>query len=98
MGRAPVRRVAIVADSIGCIPGDLVRDYGIEIVAPNIYWKGAVYRDWLDITPRQAYELLQKDPDAFSTASPSPGARPTVRANTSTRAARWPPPTPQPPL
>ncbi len=73
MGRAPVRRVAIVADSIGCIPGDLVRDYGIEIVAPNIYWKGAVYRDWLDITPRQAYELLQKDPDAFSTASPSPG-------------------------
>jgi len=62
-----------MADSIGCIPRDLVETYGIEIVAPNIYWNGSVYRDWLDITPGQAYELLQKDPEAFSTAAPSPG-------------------------
>jgi DegV family protein with EDD domain len=68
-----VRKVAVIADSIGCIPRDLVETYGIEIVAPNIYWNGSVYRDWLDITPGQAYELLQKDPDAFSTAAPSPG-------------------------
>jgi len=63
----------VMADSIGCIPRDLVETYGIEIVAPNIYWNGSVYRDWLDITPSQAYELLQKDPEAFSTAAPSPG-------------------------
>ena len=63
----------MIADSIGCIPRDLVETYGIEIVAPNIYWNGSVYRDWLDITPGQAYELLQKDPEAFSTAAPSPG-------------------------
>ncbi len=63
----------MMADSIGCIPRDLVETYGIEIVAPNIYWNGSVYRDWLDITPSQAYELLQKDPEAFSTAAPSPG-------------------------
>ncbi len=71
--RRAVREVAIIADSIGCIPRDMVEAYGIEIVAPNIYWNGAVYRDWLDITPGQAYELLQRDPEAFSTASPSPG-------------------------
>lgn len=83
-GRAPARQVAIIADSIGCIPADLVQAFGIEIVAPNIFWNGAVYRDWLDITPRQAYELLQKDPDAFSTATPSPG----VLAETYRRAGR----------
>ncbi len=63
----------MIADSIGCIPRDLIETYGIEIVAPNIYWNGSIYRDWLDITPGQAYELLQKDPEAFSTAAPSPG-------------------------
>jgi DegV family protein with EDD domain len=68
-----VRKVAVIADSIGCIPRDLVETYGIEIVAPNIYWNGSVYRDWLDINPGQAYELLQKDPESFSTAAPSPG-------------------------
>lgn len=68
-----VRKVAVIADSIGCIPRELVETYGIEIVAPNIYWNGSVYRDWLDITPGQAYELLQKDPESFSTAAPSPG-------------------------
>src|SRR5512137_1362161 len=51
----------------------MIEAHGIEIVAPNIYWNGSVYRDWLDITPAQAYELLQKDPEAFSTAAPSPG-------------------------
>jgi DegV family protein with EDD domain len=68
-----VKKVAVIADSIGCIPRDLVETYGIEIVAPNIYWNGSVYRDWLDINPGQAYELLQKDPESFSTAAPSPG-------------------------
>jgi DegV family protein with EDD domain len=68
-----VRKVAVIADSVGCIPRDLVETYGIEIVAPNIYWNGSVFRDWLDITPAQAYELLQKDPQVFSTAAPSPG-------------------------
>lgn len=68
-----MKEVAIIADSIGCIPGDMIEAYGIEVVAPNIYWNGAVYRDWIDITPGQAYDILRKDPGAFSTAPPSPG-------------------------
>ncbi len=68
-----MRKVAIIADSIGCIPRDMIETYGIEVVAPNIYWNGSVYRDWLDITPTEAYQLLRKDPEAFSTAAPSPG-------------------------
>ena len=68
-----MRKVAVIADSIGCIPRDMIEAYGIEVIEPNIYWNGSVYRDWLDITPGQAYQLLQKDPDAFTTAAPSPG-------------------------
>jgi DegV family protein with EDD domain len=68
-----MRKVCVVADSIGCIPREMIEAYGIEVIAPNIYWNGNVYRDWLEITPRQAYELLQRDPKAFSTAPPSPG-------------------------
>jgi DegV family protein with EDD domain len=68
-----MRRVAIVTDSIGCIPREMIEAHGIEIVAPNIYWNGAVYRDCVDITTSEAYQLLQKDPDAFSTSAPSPG-------------------------
>lgn len=63
----------MIADSIACIPRELVETYGIAIVAPNIYWNGSVYRDWLDITPGQAYDLLHKDSESFSTAAPSPG-------------------------
>lgn len=73
MKGSAVRKVAIIADSIGCIPRDMIEAYGIEVIAPNIYWNSSVYRDWVDITPGQAYELLQKDPEAFSTATPSPG-------------------------
>ena len=68
-----MKEVAVIADSVGCIPRDIVEALDIEVIAPNIYSNGSVFRDWLDITPGQAYELLRKDPDAFSTAAPSLG-------------------------
>jgi fatty acid-binding protein DegV len=54
-----MKKVAVIADSIGCIPGELIKTHGIEIVAPNIFWNGSIFRDWLDITPGQAYELAK---------------------------------------
>ena len=45
---------------------------GIGVVPLNILFQGRAYRDWLDITPAHAYELFQKDPDAFSTSAPTP--------------------------
>ena len=67
-------KVAIVTDSICCIPREMVESYGIEIVAPNIYFDGRVYRDWIDIAPAEAYELLDSDPDLFTTSGPPPEA------------------------
>ena len=65
-------RVAIITDSIACLPRDMVERYGIYLVTPNIYFDGRVYRDWLDISPAEAYQLLEKAPERFSTAGPPP--------------------------
>jgi DegV family protein with EDD domain len=65
--------VAIVADSICCIPRELVEQYSITIAPIPISFQGKIYRDWVDISPSQAYELFLKDPGSFKTAGASPG-------------------------
>jgi DegV family protein with EDD domain len=66
-------KIAIVADTLACLPREMIEQYGIEIVAPNIYFDGSVYRDCLDISPSEAYQLLDKAPQLFTTAPPSAG-------------------------
>ena len=66
-------KVAIVADSIACLTKELVEQYGITIAPIPISFQGKIYRDWVDITPSEAYELFLKDPDSFKAAGASPG-------------------------
>ncbi len=66
-------KVAVVTDSIACLTREMVEQYGIKIVPLNFYFGNRVYRDWVDITPSEAYELFLKDPQSFKTAPPSPG-------------------------
>lgn len=63
-------KVAIIADTIACLPREIIEQYGIEIIAPNIYFDGTVYRDWLDISPSEAYQLLDESPHLFTTSAP----------------------------
>ena len=65
-------KVAIVTDSVACLPRELVEQYGIRILPINFYFGGKVYRDWVDITPDEAYELFLKDPDSFKTSGINP--------------------------
>jgi DegV family protein with EDD domain len=65
-------RVAIVSDSLCCLPRELVEQYDITIVPANIYFGDKVYKDWVDITPSKAYELFLKEPEAFKTSPASP--------------------------
>jgi DegV family protein with EDD domain len=65
--------VAIIADSIACLTREQVEQYGITIAPIPITFEGKIYRDWVDITPTEAYELFLKDPASFSTAGASPG-------------------------
>ena len=66
-------KVGIVTDSLTCLTKELVEQYGIRIVPLSFYFGDKLYRDWVDITPSQAYELFLKDPDAFKTSPASPG-------------------------
>jgi len=66
-------KVAIVTDSIACLTREMVRQYGITIMPLNFLFGGKLYRDWVDITPSEAYELFLKDPESFKTSGVSPG-------------------------
>jgi DegV family protein with EDD domain len=65
-------KVAIVTDSVACLTRELVEQYGIRIAPINLYFGDRVYKDWVDITPDEAYELFLKDPDSFKTSGSNP--------------------------
>jgi DegV family protein with EDD domain len=64
--------IAIVTDSVACLPDELVERYRIDVIPFNILSGGRVYREKLDITTAQAYELFLKNPDTFKTSPASP--------------------------
>jgi len=66
-------KVVVVTDSIACLTNELVEQYKIEIVPIRLLVQGKVYRDSLDITPSEAYELFLQDPESFTTSPSSPG-------------------------
>lgn len=66
------RRVAIVTDSISCLSKQLAEQSGIRIIPATITSGGKVYRDWVDITPTEAYKLFLKDPESFGTSAAAP--------------------------
>jgi len=68
-----LQNVAVISDSLSCIPRQLIDRYGIVIVPIRIIVQGKVYRDMVDITPSEAYELFLKNSDQFSTSPSSPG-------------------------
>ena len=68
-----MQKVAVVTDSIACLTRELVEQYGIRIAPVNFYFGDKVYKDWVDITPDEAYELFLKDPDSFKTSGSNPG-------------------------
>jgi DegV family protein with EDD domain len=63
---------AIVTDSVACLTKELIEQYAIEIIPLNMLVGGKVYRDWINISPSKAYELVQKDPDSFKTSPATP--------------------------
>jgi DegV family protein with EDD domain len=68
-----MQRVTVVTDSLACLTKELVKKYRIKIVPLNIHFAGKIYKDWVDITPKQAYELFLKAPESWGSSAPSPG-------------------------
>ncbi len=65
--------VAIITDSISCLTKELTEQYRIGIVPIRLLVQGKVYRDMVDMTPSEAYELFLQDPESFKTSPASPG-------------------------
>src|SRR6266542_1792084 len=65
--------VGVVTDSAANLPEDLARELGIQVVPLYLRFGDAVYRDGIDLTPRDFYERLVRGGEAASTAAPSPG-------------------------
>lgn len=65
--------IAVVADTIACIPADLAKQNNITIVpGANILIDGEAYVENETITAAEAYELIKKDPDRFMTSAINP--------------------------
>ena len=67
-------RVGVVADSTACLPADLVRELGIEVVPVDLAFEGRVYRDGLERNHEEFYSLLKKARRLPTTSAPSPSA------------------------
>jgi DegV family protein with EDD domain len=65
-------QIAIITDSIACLPRDLREKYCIQIVPLTILVAGQLYHDGVDITPSQVYEMFLKDPNSFKAAPATP--------------------------
>ena len=49
-----------------------MEQYHIGIIPLNFYANGRIYKDGVDITPSEAYDLFLSDPEAFKTSAASP--------------------------
>jgi DegV family protein with EDD domain len=67
-------QVSIMTDSVAGIPKGLVEEYRIKVIpAATIRYNGTTYVEGVTLSAAEAYRLIEKDPDGFSTAALSPG-------------------------
>lgn len=64
--------VKIVADSSVCLPRELIEKYGILLVPEKIIFGNKIYRDGMDLDPREFYTMLQQAKELPTTSAPSP--------------------------
>ncbi len=65
-------RVAVVTDTTACIPQDMVREHGIELVPIELIFGDKVYRDGIDITPAEFYTKLRQTDKLPTTSGSAP--------------------------
>ena len=63
-----MRSVAIVTDSTCDLPMDLCTRYGITVVPLNVRFGEQVYRDAVELTPRQFFQMLERSSELPKTS------------------------------
>ena len=66
-------QVRIVTDSNSCLPPELIKEYNIHIVPMGLTIDGKLYRDQVDITPEEFWQIFKEKSDKMSTSPPTPG-------------------------
>jgi DegV family protein with EDD domain len=62
-------RIAIVTDSVACVPESLRQELGIHQLPFGLIWDGVQYRDGETITPSEFYTRFRKTNHTFPTTS-----------------------------
>lgn len=62
-------KVAVVTDSVACIPADLVEKYGIHVAPVQIIWDRTTYRDGVDLSTQEFYTRLRTSKTLPTTSS-----------------------------
>jgi len=69
-----MEKVKIVTDSVAGISPELAEQYNIAVIpGALINYNGTTYIDGVTLSRADAYELIKKDPDRFTTSAVSPG-------------------------
>ena len=67
------KKVGIVTDSTSCLPPELVGEYEISQVPIVIVHEGRSYRDGIDLSHSEVYEIMRRRKKLPTTSTPSPG-------------------------
>lgn len=71
---AGVRQVAVVTESVACLPEAEAESLGVTVISIPFEYAGKEYLDGVDITPEQFNRMLSVDLPPAKTSAPSPGA------------------------
>lgn len=63
----------IITDSTAYLPSSFIEQHGIKIVPLNIHVKGQVYKEGIELSNREYYDLLRREPIFPQTSQPSSG-------------------------
>ncbi len=67
-------KVLVMTDSVAGTPKNLAQKYRITVVpAANIFYDGTTYIEGVSLSISDAYQLIKKDPDKFTTSALNPG-------------------------
>lgn len=62
-------KIAVVTDSVACIPPDLIAQYGIHVAAVQVIWDRKTYRDGIDMSMKEFYQRLRTSKTLPTTTS-----------------------------
>ncbi len=66
-------KVAVITDSSACVPEEIVTTYSIHVLPLLLIFEDRAYRDGVDISSSQFYDLLKQSKKLPTSSSPSPG-------------------------